>query len=388
MRGSTPDQLEQELLADEAIIAAARARQLVNLALADQMQLPLADGCRTLKEWAAGRLDIAPDTAYQLTSTARRLLDAPDLAAQLARGDITFDRAEVMSRIPSEHRSGWHLGVDIQGLRRIAARHRRLSRSDDHLSHAAMDLNMQPNLDESRWSVWGELDGYSGPMVNKVLTEKADTIGPMPDGPRLGLGYRRAAALTALCEESAPGSTSTPLITVFVDDRGVEVPGGTSVGPEILDKVACAGSLEVIKTSEGRPLAVGRRSRVIPQRLRRFILHRDGGCTGDGCVSRYRLEVHHVVPWSEGGPTDPENLTTLCWFHHHVVVHGFGYRIDTRLGPSRLRFMKPAIHDPPTPEFEGGPGLRWGSWPPGRPSTPSVSNSADGRNGTGTGSQH
>jgi 5-methylcytosine-specific restriction protein A len=365
MRGLTPDQLEQQLLADEAIIAAARARQMATLALADRMQLPLADGCRTLKEWAAGRLDISSDTAYVLTATARRLSNAPDIAEPLARGEISFDRAEAMSRIPAEHRDDWLLGVDIQGLRRIAARHRRLSRSDDHDSHAAMDLNLQPNLDESRWSVWGELDGYSGPVVNKVLTEKADTIGPLPDGMRPGLGYRRAAALTALCEETSSSSISTPLITVFVDDKGMEVSPGTPVGPEVLDKVACAGSLEVIKTGDGRPLAVGRRSRVIPNRLRRFVLHRDGGCSADNCTSLYRLEVHHVIPWSEGGPTDPENLATLCWFHHHVVVHGFGYRIDPTLGPGRLRFVKPSDHDPfvrpsahdPPGDSEDGPGL-------------------------------
>jgi hypothetical protein len=151
-----------------------------------------------------------------------------------------------------------------------------------------------------------------------------------------------------LCEENGSTTISTHLISVFVDDKGVEVSGGTPVGPEILDKVACAGALEVIRTSEGgQPLAVGRRSRVIPNRLRRFILHRDGGCTADSCTSLYRLEVHHVIPWSEGGPTDPDNLTTLCWFHHHVVVHGFGYRIDPSLGPGRLRFVKPSAHDPP-----------------------------------------
>lgn len=349
MRGLTPDQVEQALLADEAIIAAARARQMANLALADRMQIPLADGCRSLKEWTAGRLDISSETASRLTSTAHRLQDAPGLASSLARGEITFDRAEVMARIPAESRAEWHLGVDIQGLRHIAARHRRLTRFDDHRSHADSELTLQPNLDESRFKIWGELDGYSGPVVDQTLTERADAIGLLPDGTRPGLGYRKAAALTALCEESRPGGTSTPLISVFVDDRGVEVAGGTPVGPEILDKVACAGSLEVIRTTEGRPLAVGRRSRVIPSRLRRFILHRDGGCTADGCTSRYRLEVHHKIPWSEGGPTDPENLTTLCWFHHHVVVHGFGYRIDSRLGPGRIRFIKP-VHDPPALE--------------------------------------
>lgn len=149
-----------------------------------------------------------------------------------------------------------------------------------------------------------------------------------------------------MCEESRPRGVTTPLISVFVDDKGVEIGGGTVVGPEVLDKVACAGSLEMVRDVDGSPLAIGRRSRVIPGRLRRFVLHRDGGCTADGCTSRYRLEAHHVIPWSEGGPTTPENLTTLCWFHHHVVVHGFGYRIDPRLGPGRIRFSNPG-HDPP-----------------------------------------
>lgn len=346
MRGMTPDQVEQALLRDEAIISKARARQMAALALADAMQLPLADGCRSLREWVAGRVDLSPETATRLTAAARRIADDPDLARRLVGGEVTFDRAEAMSRIPAGDRPEWHLGVDIQGLRRIAARHRRLTRSDDHASHAASDLALQPNLDESRWRMWGDLDGYSGAVMDKVLTEKADEIPALPDGTRPGLGYRKAAALTAICEESRPGSASTPLISVFVDDKGVEIGGSTSVGPEVLDKVACAGSLEVIRTVEGRPLAVGRRTRVIPNRLRRFVLHRDGGCTADGCTSRYRLEVHHVIPWSEGGPTTPENLTTLCWFHHHVVVHGFGYRIDPRLGPGRIRFVKSG-NDPP-----------------------------------------
>ena len=346
MRGMTPDQVEQLLLTDEAIIAAARGRQMATLALVDEMQLPTADGCRSMTEWVAGRLDVSRETAHRLTSTATRLADAPLLARVLLRGELTFDRVEILSRIPVDELADLHRGVDVQGLRRIAAQHRRISRTDDHRSHASSHLALQPNLDESRWHLWGELDGYMGGVVDKVLTERADEIPCLPDGMRPGLGYRRAAALTAVCEESRPNRVTTPLITVFVDDSGAEIAGGTTVGPEILDKVACGGSLELIRTRDGQPLGMGRRSRVIPNRLRRFVLHRDGGCTADGCTSRYRLEVHHAIPWSEGGPTTPENLVTLCWFHHHVVVHGWGYRIDTRLGSGRLRFLKPGT-DPP-----------------------------------------
>jgi HNH endonuclease/Domain of unknown function (DUF222) len=346
MRGWTPDQIEQALIAEEREIARSRGRQMALLALADQLQMATADGCKSLKEWASGRLDLSPETAYRLTTTARRLTDSPELARQLMAGDATFDRIEAEARIPESSR-GDHLEfLDIAGLRRVAALHRHLDRADDFDSHRSQHLNLQPNLDESAWSIWGELDGYSGAVVDKVLTEAADEIPNLPDGTRTGLGYRRAVALTSICESSRSETATTPLITVFVDGHGVEVASGTAVGPAILDKLACAGSVEVINAADGRPLALGRRSRVIPNKLRRFVLHRDGGCTADGCTSRYRLQAHHVTPWSEGGPTDPDNLTTLCWFHHHVVVHGQGFRIDPRLGSGRIRFIRPGL-DPP-----------------------------------------
>ncbi|MFZ0625210.1 MAG: HNH endonuclease [Acidimicrobiia bacterium] len=341
MRGLTPDQIEQALLHEEEAIARSRARQMALLHLADRAQVHTADGCRSLREWTASRLDMSVETAGILTSTAKRLLDAPELARQLIDGEITFDRAVATSRIPTESHDDNLRFHDIAGLRRIAARHKRLSRSSDHVAHQSQNLALQPNLDESSWAVWGQLDGYAGSVVDKVLGEAADELPTLPDGTRPGIGYRRAVALTQLCEGARPDSDTTPIITVFVDGQGVEVAGGSSVGPEILDKVACAGSLEVIGTKDGKPLGMGRRSRVIPKKLRRFVLHRDGGCTADSCNSRYRLQVHHKIPWSEGGATEVDNLVTLCWFHHQVVIHGWGFRIDDSLGAGRLRFIRP-----------------------------------------------
>ena len=90
---------------------------------------------------------------------------------------------------------------------------------------------------------------------------------------------------------------------------------------------------------------------MIPPRVRRYVLARDGGCTADACRSRHRLQVHHIIPRSQGGTHDPENLATLCWFHHHVVVHGMSYAIDPDTPPhptppQRRRF-KPPGNGPP-----------------------------------------
>jgi hypothetical protein len=121
---------------------------------------------------------------------------------------------------------------------------------------------------------------------------------------------------------------------------------GIQVGIQTIEELLCGGSVEHIVVSDGVPLAVGRTTRVISPRLKRFVLWRDGGCAADGCQSRYRLQPHHKIPWSKGGRTDPNNLATLCWFHHHVVIHGMGYQIDPSSPPQRLRFNPPG-HDPP-----------------------------------------
>jgi hypothetical protein len=62
--------------------------------------------------------------------------------------------------------------------------------------------------------------------------------------------------------------------------------------------------------------------RRMPRRPTDAILSRDGWrCTAPGCTAR-ELEVHHIVYKSQGGSDDPSNLTSLCPFHHRMVVHG------------------------------------------------------------------
>jgi len=222
----TPDQIEQELQLEEENIARSRGRQMMLLRAADAMQLPTADGCRSLREWAAGRLDISVDTASRLAATSRRIEAAPEIAKQLLAGDITFDRAEALSRIPEADHDDGLQGVDIRGLHQIAARHRRVDWETGHDSHRSQYLAIQPNLDESSWRMWAVLDGYAGAVVDKVLTETADRMPRLPDGIRPGLGYRRAVALTSICEETRSGAANVPLITVFLDRDGAEIGGG------------------------------------------------------------------------------------------------------------------------------------------------------------------
>ena len=71
------------------------------------------------------------------------------------------------------------------------------------------------------------------------------------------------------------------------------------------------------------PLAVGRTTRTIERHLRRAIHLRDLHCVVPGCVVPSHLcEIHHVKPWAAGGPTNIDNLATLCIRHHRTVETG------------------------------------------------------------------
>ena len=75
------------------------------------------------------------------------------------------------------------------------------------------------------------------------------------------------------------------------------------------------------------------------------IAARDGYvCSAPGCTTSHTaLQVHHVIPWREGGPTITGNGILLCYWHHR--------RVDD--GPWRYRMANglPQVRGPGIPEW-------------------------------------
>ena len=362
----TTDRLEQVLIGLESEIGTRRHLQMSLLTELDRRQVPLLDGSRTLAEWAASRIDLTPETARTLTQTARRLVDQPDLATELAAGTVTFDRVAEESRLvatgASDDLVARSRGWDMAGLRRVAARHQRLTRQNEQDVYRDRFLSIQPTLDQTSYKLWGQLPSIDGRTLEQALSQRADQFPTLPNQKQCSRTQRNADALVSIAHDSLgtgpTGTMSGPTVSVFVDahlaastngDTGAEIAAGPRVGPLTLEQILCHGQVEILMTApDGTPLTVGPTTRTIPPKLRRFILHRDGGaCTADGCQSRYRLQPHHITPRSQGGSHDPSNLTTLCWYHHHVVIHRNGYRIDPNSPSQRRRFLKPEGRGPP-----------------------------------------
>ncbi len=135
---------------------------------------------------------------------------------------------------------------------------------------------------------------------------------------------------------------------------------GTAVSPAELRMMACQADLvPVMLGTDSTVLDVGRRHRLAPPALRLAVTLRDGGCAFPGCTApMWHCDVHHVVPWQLGGPSDLGNVVALCRSHHGLVepaptvrqpngslelVDQWQVRIDSRGLPE---FLPPRAADP------------------------------------------
>ena len=72
-------------------------------------------------------------------------------------------------------------------------------------------------------------------------------------------------------------------------------------------------------------------------------------CRFPGCDATRRLHAHHVIHWLDGGPTELDNLVSLCHFHHHAVHEG-GWNIES-MQPGLFRFTDPSGFEHRVPQL-------------------------------------
>ncbi len=359
-------EMEVELLELEEKVSEMRCRQLVLVNELDKVNIAASTGCRSSAEWVAARLDLGRSTASDLVFAARRLAKHRPINFHLAEGHISFDRAVATMRLAKAGADEATLkhseSLDLAGVGRLTCRQRRISRRDERDVFVERFVSVQPTLDGSSGRISARLPGIGIRIFEQALYARADELRALPGGEAFTRGQRQADALVALAMDSLDRNgdiegSSDSSVSIFVDldrangtggEMGCEVEYGPRVGPNTLDELLCTGSAQIIGLENGTPVVISQAARAIPPAVRRLVAARDGGCTIAGCTSRYRLEPHHIRLRSNGGSHDPENLTTLCWFHHHVAIHQQGFHIDPDSPPLRRRLMRTrAGPDPP-----------------------------------------
>lgn len=295
-----------------------------------------------------------PGLRIPRSAGARRACGGAGRGLHHVRSDVATARLAAAGA--SEELLEDRAGFDLAGVGRLTASQRRFTRVDEAEVFRGRFVAMQPTLDETSWRLWGQLPGYEGRIVERALTERADTFPHPPVGEHSSRGQRSADALETMAQDSIDGAchpergpVATPLATVFVDadlamgtngEAGAAVAAGPRVGPAALERILCEGAAQAVGI-DGFPVVTSAATRAIPPAVRGFVLWRDGGCVADGCRSRYRLQPHHVQLRSQAGDHNAENLKTFCWYHHHLVIHAMGCLTDPDTSGGRIRFLRP-----------------------------------------------
>lgn len=307
-------------------------------------------GVRSLAHWLRWQLGVSPSTAKNLIAVAEARETHPVTTQLLVDGKLTLDQTVAAVAAPA------HCDEAIAELAQIStvtqiraeARHANLSSpapADDDTGESADEElpdwakpeapSAKPErvgrgVDEVGLSGWlsATLDIDRWQVVNSALDESRDRLARE--------GNADATMADALVDIARRSLAASPeqrqanfRINVFVDTAGDphRVVGRfvdrTTMPDELFRLLACDGHLSVFERDQGVPVNVGRTQRIVPERTRRVVLHRDGGaCVNPACNSPHGLEIHHLVHWIDGGTTDTNNLVTLCAACHRLHHRG------------------------------------------------------------------
>lgn len=118
---------------------------------------------------------------------------------------------------------------------------------------------------------------------------------------------------------------------------------GGIVSPASLRMLACDAALvPIVMNGKGRPLDIGRLTRVIPDGIRRAVAARDRGCARCGRPPSW-CEIHHLVEWENGGATSVGNCVMLCRVRHRLMHHS---EWEVVMDHGRPQFIPPGWIDP------------------------------------------
>ena len=385
---------------DVLVVACQRLRSAV-AALESRLvrrheELMNAAGCRPdAASHLAATLGVPPREAKTAVRVAETLAVAPGVEAALVADETTAGHAEVLSRVPVEHRvaAGSDPGLMqaarsecVDGFRRcvndfVAARDGDVAGVDkarrQHQRRRAAVFTTGDDM--------VRVDALLAPDTGAVVTGAIDAISDElwrnnPDNTTAA--QRNADALVEMARRATTGNPATgdqatggqamrarcrPEVIAVIDVRWLtgqidqaattgrlprcDIPGIGELTPAAARRLACdAAIIPMVLGGDSQPLDVGRKRYRTTPAQRRALIVRDGGCVWPGCDRPPGwCEAHHLDEWLRNdGPTDLDNLALLCPRHHHDAHEG-GQLLERPEGDSRSWQVRLGLPPPRAP---------------------------------------
>ena len=368
--------LEAELNEIAGHLNAQHARlAAVTRQLLEQPEEWASEGVFTIERYLCWQTGVSSGHAKQIADIARRGYQLPECIESFDRGELSLDQATVLARkVPDwadSEATDLAKMLTVDQLRRSVGRyqfpvvptpaddpvpgegHSGATDADD--SHELIgppvpdghqapvdEPSPEPSCgagccghaepvdrcsfgfdDDGRFRMNLECDQLTGMIIEKSMEEARDALFQGGQSDVNWVDAVREMANRSLDAVVSPSRRNRFRVNLNLNADGRATDGaGFSLPDAIRRYIGCDGLITPVLLEGGVPVSVGRTQHIVPDRTRRVVEHRDGGCGVPGCTARHFLEVHHIIHWDDGGVTDTWNLICLCPHHHRLHHRG------------------------------------------------------------------
>ena len=321
--------------------------------------------CAEFLSWWCG---VDTRTAREQLRVIRKLQGLPLVRAEFEAGRLTYSKVRALTRTADANNESMlvTLAGDLTAtqLERVVgaleSAHQVLTQDDDDrrrtqcgvtrwvdgsglVHHEVVSAPEQAGLVDAALGFGADnlfQEAKAKAKAAKANEEPADE-GDVPM-PQSTASHRRLDALLSVLNRGLINAHRTDLVdesrylvmlhvregqAMVTDDGKVDLGNGLAVTPRTLRRLGCGGLVQgMLHGVDGQPLDLGDRVRLASRNQRLALEAKYPTCEIPGCDVPFAwCELHHLVPWEDGGPTDMDNLRPRCSFHHHLVHEG-GWR--------------------------------------------------------------
>jgi len=345
-----PESVSSWHLVHERIIGlgaerAAHERELCRwLRAAERLEVHRHMGFASLREYAERVVGLRGRQLEERLRVARALALCPGLDEALATGELCWSTVRELSRVASAETEGaWRRWAKGRRSREIeqAVGGRRPGESPDaqpdpalvkHRLRFEVRAETMALFRDLQATVRAELGGETDDDTLLYEIARRALGGPGDEG---RASYQVAVTRCAECgrtsidaggESHAVSEAVAEMVACDCAELG-RVDGEEATSPQVGAADDCTSTKLVGEcphagaAAPARPKA--RATQTIPPATRRQVMRRDRGrCVVPGCQNHRFLDVHHLLPRSEGGGHDPDQLAVLCGSHHRAAHAG------------------------------------------------------------------
>jgi hypothetical protein len=360
------ERLEAQICEGAAHLAAGIGRWLLLVGEFDRRKGYERWECRSSAFWLNWHCGISVRTAQDQVRVGRSLLDYPGIAEALCSGWLSYSKVRAITRIVTPETEATLIdlasAVPTSQIERVVAGRKRVDANEIAAAHEARHLDAYFDDDGSIVGTF-RLDPDEGAALLAALTlgkdvlrdqkrsaersdagaerdPEADDCSSEPLRPKVSNADALALMVETMLAADHHKDISRherTLVVVHLDGEKAHLHEGPNLSLETARRMSCDACVcGVLMRDNLEILDLGRAQRLPNAAQRRALMVRDGGCRFPGCTERRYVEAHHVLHWTDGGPTDLANLLLLCWLHHHVVHEG-GFRLSFEHGVVTVR---------------------------------------------------